>query len=84
MEYIGKYSTSGRVPHRQRRSFTLIEVLAAVFVIVVPILAFGAVAPRFGKWVGIVVALISAVASVKAVVAFYRWAGRLREPKERD
>ncbi len=82
----------GQVPNKhiadlqsQRRgAVTVIELFAVWFVIAVPLITFQAVAPSFGKWAGIVAALISAVASVKAVVAFYRWAGRCREQEERD
>ena len=68
MERCGEYRTSWRVLRSQRRgAVTVIELFAVWFVIAVPLITFQAVAPSFGKWAGIVAALISAVASVKAV-----------------
>lgn len=84
MERIGKNRTARGVLIGKRQGYTLIELLAVVFVISVPTLAFQTVAARYGKWARIVAALISAAAAIKAVVAFYRWAGRLREKEVRD
>ena len=84
MERIGQSRIAACELHAQQQGFSLIELLAAIFVIAVPLLAFEAVATRFGKMAGIDASLLSAVASVIAVVAFYRRAGRLRVQEERD
>lgn len=79
-----EYPYAGRASEMQRRGYTLIELFAVIFIVTVPVLAFQAVAPRFGSRAGMAVALASAAASVAVVVAIYWMASRLHEQTVRE
>ena len=56
---------------------TLIDLLAVIFMIDVPILTGMFVARNFGVWPGVAAGILAAPASIGAVVAFYKWSWRL-------
>jgi membrane protein implicated in regulation of membrane protease activity len=56
-----------------RRAWTLIELLALIFLIVVTAGVGKFVATKFGTWPGIGAGILAAVVSVIIVVLFYRW-----------
>jgi len=84
MDIIEENMIAGRTFQSQRRGFTIIELLAAIFVIAVPLITGEIVARSFGRSAGFAAGILSAVASVIAVVAFYRWRGRAGEQEQRE
>ena len=84
MNSIGDNRIAGRVFQAQRRGVTLIDMLAVIFVLIVPLITFDVVETRFGRSSGIAAGLLSGVAAVITIVAFYWWMGRLNEQKLRE
>ena len=79
MDITRDNSQAGRARQAKRRGYSLVELFAAIFVLAVPLITIQVVATRFGKSTGIVAGLLSAVASVAVVIAFYRWIGRCHQ-----
>jgi membrane protein implicated in regulation of membrane protease activity len=66
------------------RGVTMIEMLALIFVIYIPILVGNIVAKKFGVWAGIGAGVLTAVICVTAVILFYRATGRQHEQRRRE
>ncbi|HEX3717886.1 MAG TPA: hypothetical protein VH595_07945 [Verrucomicrobiae bacterium] len=72
----------------RQRAYTLIELLAVTFIMLMAMVAEESIAKRYGRGWGIVAAGIAVVASAGLVVLWYRWMwrrnkARLRELKEK-
>jgi hypothetical protein len=70
MEIMRDNRNAGRALHAQRRGLTLLDILAAIFVIAVPLITFDIVATHFGKPAGIVAGFLSGGASLSVVSAW--------------
>ena len=73
---------------RRPKAYTLIELLAAVFVVAMTCLVEESVAHRFGRWTGIGAGAVTLIICVMGVVHFYRWSWkrdrrRLQELREK-
>src|SRR5436309_5981084 len=69
-------------------AYTLIELLAVMFVVAMTGLVEESVAHRFGRWTGIGAGAVTLVSCVMGVVLFYRWSWkrdrrRLQELREK-
>lgn len=63
----------------KRSGWTLIELLAVIFVMAVTMVTWTSVADTYGRWWGFGAAFAAGSLSVVAVVLFYRWTWRLTE-----
>ena len=76
-------------PLKKRRSaYTLIELLAVIFIVAVTGIVEESVTHKFGRWIGIGAGTITLIICVIIVVLFYRWSWqrdrmRLQELRER-
>src|SRR5216117_4602215 len=73
--------------HRPK-AYTLIELLAVMFVVAMTGLVEESVAHRFGRWTGIGAGAVTLIICVMGVVLFYRWSWkrdrrRLQELREK-
>jgi len=59
-----------------RAAYTLIELLAVMFMVALTAIAGKSVAVRYGTWAGIGAGFIAALGSLCLVVLFYRWSWR--------
>ena len=71
-----------------RPAYTLIELLAVMFVVAMTGLVEESVAHRFGRWTGIGAGAVTLIICVMGVVLFYRWSWkrdrrRLQELREK-
>jgi hypothetical protein len=80
------------VPKRVRslrcRAFTLIELLALIFIITAIAIAEQSIARKYGRWPGIGAGIVAGAISLILVVLFYRWwwrrnKRRLKELREK-
>jgi len=68
----------------RRGGFTVIELLAGIFVLAVPLLAMNVVATRADRLAGVLAGLVVFAVCVLTVIAFYSWVGRRREKEFRE
>jgi hypothetical protein len=72
----------------EHAAYTLIELLAVMFMVAITAIAGKSVAARYGTWAGVGAGFIAALSSVCLVALFYRWSWqrdrrRLEELKEK-
>lgn len=81
MEITRDNRTAGGALHAQRRGWTLLDMLAALFVLTVSLITFDVVATRFGKPAGFMAASLSYSASLSVLFAL-SWRSYLSFQKE--